>query len=198
MLTQIQPQLTKAPIVSRALNLTGQKIGKLFVIGRTDSPANRRAKSAVWWECTCDCGKGVTFHSHYFNRSQIPSCGCVKIMRGKSRYAKTDSAFRKVMRAYRQSSSVRKYTWGLSDEQARSLFVAPCYYCGSNPTKISKAVSGAEFLYNGIDRTDNSKGYTVENCVTCCAQCNYAKSDLTVDAFREWVRKVYTNWSAAE
>src|SRR3990167_2189366 len=176
-LTQIQPQLTKAPIVSRALNLTGQKIGKLFVIGRTDSPANRRAKSAVWWECTC---------------------GCVKIMRGKSRYAKTDSAFRKVMRAYRQSSSVRKYTWGLSDEQARSLFVAPCYYCGSNPTKISKAVSGAEFLYNGIDRTDNSKGYTVENCVTCCAQCNYAKSDLTVDAFREWVRKVYTNWSAAE
>jgi hypothetical protein len=45
----------------------------------------------------------------------------------------------------------------------------PCYYCGE--------------LSKGIDRLDSTKGYEVENCVSCCEQCNYMKLDYTQEEF---------------
>lgn len=43
---------------------------------------------------------------------------------------------------------------------------------------------------NGIDRRDPNKGYTVENCVPCCEQCNYAKLDYTEDEYVNHCREV--------
>lgn len=42
------------------------------------------------------------------------------------------------------------------------------------------------FLYNGIDRVDSKKGYVAGNVVTCCRNCNQAKSDKSIDEFEEW------------
>lgn len=39
------------------------------------------------------------------------------------------------------------------------------------------------YWYNGVDRVDNTKGYTLENCVTCCAEANYAKRALSYADF---------------
>jgi 5-methylcytosine-specific restriction endonuclease McrA len=33
--------------------------------------------------------------------------------------------------------------------------------------------------HNGIDRKNNSLEYTLENCVPCCRQCNFAKQGLS-------------------
>lgn len=33
------------------------------------------------------------------------------------------------------------------------------------------------YFYNGIDRLDNTKGYTPENSVACCKHCNSLKGD---------------------
>ena len=35
-----------------------------------------------------------------------------------------------------------------------------------------------------------SKGYTLDNCVSCCEFCNFMKSDTPFDNFIEWIRKV--------
>lgn len=50
-----------------------------------------------------------------------------------------------------------------------------------------------EILYNGIDRIDNSKGYNLDNCVTCCTQCNTAKMQETEEDFKKWIIDVYNN-----
>lgn len=55
-----------------------------------------------------------------------------------------------------------------------------------------KKVNG-EYHYNGIDRKNNSKGYTLENAVPCCGQCNIAKASFTEHEFISWVRMVYEN-----
>lgn len=44
---------------------------------------------------------------------------------------------------------------------------------------------------NGIDRVDNNKGYTLNNCVPCCKTCNQAKHRLSQEYFIEWVEKIY-------
>lgn len=45
-------------------------------------------------------------------------------------------------------------------------------------------------MINGIDRVDNTKGYSIDNCVAACRRCNVAKADMTPDQFREWVLRV--------
>ena len=49
------------------------------------------------------------------------------------------------------------------------------------------------FLRNGIDRIDNNKGYTKENCVPCCDICNRIKMDLPYNVFIEHITKCYKN-----
>jgi hypothetical protein len=56
-----------------------------------------------------------------------------------------------------------------------------CHFCGS------------EFLGtgHGIDRLDSSKNYFKENMVGCCRLCNTAKSSLSVEAFKEHIKRLY-------
>lgn len=42
-----------------------------------------------------------------------------------------------------------------------------------------------------IDRADNNLGYTKENSVPCCSECNFCKGTLSKDKFLDLVRKVY-------
>src|SRR2546423_1176357 len=50
-----------------------------------------------------------------------------------------------------------------------------CTYCGC---PIGRTGSG-------LDRVNNSKGYTPENSVPCCYRCNVMKAELTLEQFYE-------------
>jgi 5-methylcytosine-specific restriction endonuclease McrA len=89
---------------------------------------------------------------------------------------------------YRSKARWRRLPFELSDEQVASLFAASCAYCGARP---ANGMPGKE--YTGIDRLDNTIGYTPENCVPACQRCNYAKLDQTLTSFIEWSRKVQTH-----
>jgi hypothetical protein len=65
-----------------------------------------------------------------------------------------------------------KREWGLTREQFIELVEKPCCYCGE--VKPSMGV--------GLDRIDNSKGYTMGNVQPCCGDCNQLRGDrLTVE-----------------
>ncbi len=38
-----------------------------------------------------------------------------------------------------------------------------------------------------IERIDNSKGYTMDNCALCCLAENYARNDMEHEDFKEWL-----------
>lgn len=59
----------------------------------------------------------------------------------------------------------RGYSMDLQFDDFKKLVLSPCYYCKSQK----------ENEVNGIDRIDNSKGYTKENSVPCCQICNRMK-----------------------
>jgi hypothetical protein len=46
------------------------------------------------------------------------------------------------------------------------------------------------FIGNGVDRVENSLGYSVDNCVACCKICNWMKLTLSVDEFKAHVIKI--------
>lgn len=57
--------------------------------------------------------------------------------------------------------------------------------------KIEQFIEYDEFKYNGVDRVDNSIGYTDDNCVSCCKICNNSKSALDLSEWKKWIEKVY-------
>ena len=56
----------------RAINLAGQRFGRLVVIDRaTEMPG-------VWWYCICDCGKRKKIRSSQLRYGSVKSCGCLR------------------------------------------------------------------------------------------------------------------------
>jgi hypothetical protein len=100
---------------------------------------------------------------------------------------------------YKNSAIKRKHTWNLSISAAKYLFESDCYYCGTAPNQISAPRSGSGdpnyapnvFIYNGIDRIDNTEGYIDGNVVTCCGMCNTMKRHYSIDEFLAKVRAIY-------
>jgi 5-methylcytosine-specific restriction endonuclease McrA len=84
-------------------------------------------------------------------------------------------------------------------EWAKFVYLT-CHYCGSIDTRSH--ASSSHFYpksfnaikMNGIDRIDSSIGYSLENCVPCCARCNWMKSDLSQEEFLQRVKYIYTNF----
>lgn len=61
----------------KAIDLAGQRFGRLTVLERAPTPpfnANRHA----WWKCRCDCGEEVQTSAHYLMIGHTRSCGCLR------------------------------------------------------------------------------------------------------------------------
>ena len=57
-----------------------------------------------------------------------------------------------------------------------------CYICAKHDTADHR---------NGLDRLNNSGGYTIDNVRLCCFECNVMKHAYQVDAFFGKVREIY-------
>lgn len=78
--------------------------------------------------------------------------------------------------------TTRGYVMELSKSQFNELRNGTCYLTG-----LPNA--------NGIDRVDNSIGYTIENCRPCSKIANYMKRSLSIDVFTNHVQKIASHWS---
>lgn len=74
------------------------------------------------------------------------------------------------------------------------LLTLNCFYCNSLPKTVFSAKrkgNKPKLIYNGIDRVNPLKGYTEDNTVSCCPQCNYAKSDNSIEEYKSWLKRTY-------
>jgi len=98
---------------------------------------------------------------------------------------------RHILRSYQSGARKRRHEWSLSEGAFVRLTSSDCFYCGSPPAKTFRTgKNNGEFVYNGIDRIDNSRGYVTGNVVACCWICNQAKKDMSAQAFMEWIARV--------
>lgn len=183
---------------------TGTKIGMLTVIGLAGYK-----KYGFWvWECQCECGnKTYVTNCHLYN-GHTKSCGCLRkgifvrlgINGSVRRKEKGESGRNHIYRAYKGGAKQRNLAFELTKEEFRALTSSDCYYCGSSPKLISygtkdrmtkEGLEYAAYLYNGIDRIDNTKGYLIDNVVPCCFDCNRMKTDFTLDWFFSKIKTIY-------
>jgi hypothetical protein len=70
-----------------------------------------------------------------------------------------------------RTSKKREMQCLLTFEEYEKASIGPCFYCEG-------AFGDMPIIGYGLDRLDNEKGYSVDNIVPCCWNCNALKQDL--------------------
>jgi hypothetical protein len=81
-------------------------------------------------------------------------------------------------------AKTRNLAWELNKEFVREQLLGRCIYCN---------IEGTEESPNGIDRIDNSVGYTSENSKSCCSMCNQMKHSYSKEDFLNQCEKIVLN-----
>lgn len=106
------------------------------------------------------------------------SCICKDCM---SNYPK------RIYQMYKRGAKKRKLDFYLTQSGFETIIQQQCYYCGEKPKK-----------YNGVDRFDSQKGYILDNCVSCCEQCNFMKKDFKIENWYNKMKLIIKKWEGKE
>lgn len=182
----------------KKIEVIGQTFGQLLVLD--DISIKKGNRSRRYLKCQCSCGKIVLKDKNKVMSGHTSSCRH-KQKKARDTFGKRvrglpegEAAFNNLFYAYQRSAEKRDISFELSKEQFKEIVTKPCIYCGDvcQATYRKKSCNG-DYPYTGIDRYDNEKGYTVDNCVPCCKVCNRMKSNLSVLFFKEHIQKVLSN-----
>lgn len=176
------------------LNLVGKRFGRLLVIKDAGTRHRQKNHSESMWLCKCDCGNSKIITGSNLKTGDSTSCGCYNKERIKETKTIPEKEHRinRIIGIYIRSAAKKGLLFDLGREQFDALITSNCYYCGATPAnKISP--HGREIIYQGIDRLDNSKGYTSDNTVPCCITCNKMKKVLTYAEFLKHIQKIAEN-----
>lgn len=172
----------------------GSIYGQLTVLDNTIR--NKYGSSMAY--CSCSCGGHITILiSDLLTGRRHPRCAaCGYKAGGRNRTRPLETtAFQRLLGGYRRRAKKNKHEWGLDTDTARTLFESDCFYCGDPPNQVSKSYRSKSgdcvYIYNGIDRIDNSHGYVPGNVVACCSKCNGAKSNLSLVIFLDMISRIY-------
>jgi len=174
-------------------DLTGQVYGHLVAI--RDMNKSNHNRTRIWQFYCKACQSYTEKPSTKVKNGEIKSCGCQTHVRS-LRTPKGHSGARSSYVGYMGSAKRRGLPFALTFEEYKEIVVKPCYYCGVSSSKIcygslNNARNHGEFICNGIDREDNTKGYTKENSVACCTSCNIGKGTSSTQEFLDWIQQVY-------
>lgn len=142
----------------KALDLTGQRFGKLTVLKRTETRSKRRGRrpGVRMWLCQCDCGNTVYSESSNLRSGDQASCGCAHDKHGdhKSRLYQTWASMKN------RCSSANNDSYGRYGGRGITVCNEWAHYPPFREWALSNGYAGNL----QIDRIDNNGNYEPSNC----------------------------------
>lgn len=166
-------------ITKPSLNMIGAKFGKWIVEAELAESIYKSGDKSYLIRCSCGDTSVATGAS--LRKGGTKGCRvCADkdhglSMKGIEKLGKGISALKAKLHSYKYMAKYRGYEWNLPDNIFFDLVTQDCYYCGNPPIEVIYKKYITPVRYNGVDRLDNSKGYSKGNCVTCCKVCNRMK-----------------------
>lgn len=172
-----------------ANDMIGKTVGHykiLDYVGLIKRTSNNKVD--IFFKVQCiHCGnireKELYSNSGWNRYPQCPQCPRIK-----------DDYYTKRYKEYIKSAKDRNKEWNLTLEEFIKIGSGDCFYCGQKAPYQSRTIwtnSEVSNYFNGIDRIDSSKGYTYDNCVSCCSHCNVMKMQYTQSEFLSKISKIY-------
>lgn len=152
--------------MGKAIDLTGMRFGRLTVLSRSEDYISPHGQKAAKWKCACDCGNETIVMGKDLRAGKTRSCGCLQPEMVRNKLLKHGDGCHRT-RLYR--------IWMAMRARCNNQNV-PCYknYGGRGIKVCDEWNDFAVFrdwaLANGytndlkIDRKDNDKGYSPNNC----------------------------------
>lgn len=173
-------------------DITGLRSGRLVAV----EPRSRSKNRGIEWLCKCDCGEETWVYGGHLRDGHRKSCGCL----AEKHIEK--SGVNSIMIGYKQKAKKKNIKFELSFKEFWKLIKGNCTYCGKEPSQIlhrnkdnqqtrRDGPRKIQIIYNGIDKVNPTLGYISENCVSCCKFCNQAKSTMTIDEFKNHIKRIY-------
>jgi len=174
--------------MTRLIDETDNRHGRLLVLERFEESEC----GAAQWICECDCGEVVVVDGRSLRKGNTRSCGCLK--RDIHTLPMGNASFNMLLARMEARAERRGLDWQITVSQVRLFTKQPCHYCGAEPSQVARTHnSNGAYIYSGLDRIDNDRGYVDGNVVPCCSVCNYAKRSMTVKEFYAWIERVHTH-----
>lgn len=180
--------------MAKAINIAGQRFGRLTVIERVESP-----RAQAQWRCVCDCGKETVVRSQDLRNGHTKSCGCYGL--------EVSVSHTPSFSTHKESRSRLYRVWiGMKGRCNNCKNKAYSYY-GGRGIKVcqdwdeSYALFRDWALANGyqenltIDRIDVNGNYCPENCrwVSMKVQMNNTRANRRITLNGE--TKTMAEWS---
>ena len=146
--------------MGRLQNLTGLRFGRLTVICRAENKGRQTA-----WLCKCDCGNKKEVMSSHLIRGLTKSCGCLSV---EALVSRNEKHGHRRERIYAVWSGIKARCHDEKNPRYKD-------YGGRGITVCAEWLNDFQAFYdwamaNGytdnltIDRKDNNKGYSPDNC----------------------------------
>jgi len=169
----------------------GSKFGRLTVLSDSFKVGN-----ILKVKCCCECGVVKFVSKSRLKREEIKSCGClqkekVAFLGRNNKLLPHQQAINSKYVSYKKAAIKRNLKWELSLEDFLAITKQRCYYCNDEPSNVEKSKhNNGDFVYSGVDRIDNYKGYVFGNCIPCCSVCNFMKNNHSYIDFIDKCKKV--------
>lgn len=145
----------------RLIDLTGQRFGRLTVIKR----AGNSKCGKVTWLCQCDCGKHTVVQAIDLKSGKSRSCGCIRVdglVASKTTHGGYGTRLNRIWSGMKNRCyNSRNKNYG--DYGGRGITVCE-EWLHDFATFRDWAVSHGYAEGLSIDRIDNNKGYSPDNC----------------------------------
>jgi len=164
-------------------------------------PVNTFTKKRRFGLFKCFCGKEFETQMSNIKNGHTKSCGCYK--------SKLISEKNRITKKIHGMANHRLYgTWKMMIHRCiNQKNISYKNYGGRGITVCDRWKNFNNFIEDmfptfqeglTLDRKNNDLGYSVDNCVACCKQCNVMKLDYTVDDFLNKVKVLYEKWFSNE
>jgi hypothetical protein len=183
----------------KLIDLTGKTFKRLTVISKS-----KTINKHVYWNCKCICGKEVLASGSSLKSGKVGSCGYLRSEESRKRAIKHELTSSEL---YQEWSRIKRRCNNSNMECYKNYGgrgISVCNTWSSSPeTFISWCLANGYKKGLTLDRIDNSKGYSPDNCrwVTRKVQANNKRNNHLITfkdetfTLSEWSEKLNINYS---